>query len=193
METKSLLKTAIYVMVIIGIGLISIAFLQSMNMNMKQENDAWATCDLSDMAPGTIKECGYGRVYKRTQADKDSISMFTHLLADPEMIESGQPELAKNKWRSENEDYFIFYPWAPVRRCGVSFQNTKSENLESWKPSEYEAIKKLPYFTEPCERRTWDTSGRLYARKHFPPENNLIVPNVKWKSDTNVLIPSPSY
>ena len=168
-------------------------FFQSMGINEKQKNDAWATCDLSEMAPGTIKECGYGWVYKRTKEDKESISMFVGLLADAEMNESKQPEIARNNWRSENEDFFVFYPWAPVRRCAISFISKNSEDHGLRKADEYDAIKNLPYFTEHCERRTWDTSGRLYARKHNPPENNLIVPKVKWKSDTKILIPTPSF
>ena len=53
---------------------------------------------------------------------------------------------------------------------------------------EIEALKELPFFTEPCEARTWDTSGRLYNRKGYPPERNLIVPRVRWISDSKVFI-----
>ncbi len=180
-------------MVIIGIGFLSIPFIQSMNINIKQENDAWATCDLSDIAPGSIKECGYGKVYRRTQADKDSISKFAHLLDDPKMSNSEQPESASNKWRSENPDFFVFYPWAPKRLCAVEFKVANSIEYGGWKPPEYEALNELPFFIEPCESRTWDTSGRLYHRSNYPAEYNLIVPNVRWKTNTRILIPTPSF
>ena len=55
-------------------------------------------------------------------------------------------------------------------------------------PVEKAAILTLPYFTEPCEGRTWDTSGRLYRRSNYPLEKNLIVPQVRWVSEFKVLI-----
>jgi hypothetical protein len=93
---------------------------------------------------------------------------------------------AQNKWRSESKEYFIFKPYAPKRSCGVKLVNSK--NYYGWEPPENAALVELPYFTEACEGRTWDTSGRLYYREGYPPERNLIVPKVQWLSETKVLI-----
>ena len=60
-------------------------------------------------------------------------------------------------------------------------------SFKTW-GGEKEALEALPYFTELCGGRTWDMSGRLYQRGGHPPEENLTVPNVKWISDTRVLV-----
>jgi len=67
-------------------------------------------------------------------------------------------------------------------------QKAKTFSYLGWEPVEKAAISTLPYFTEPCEGRTWDTSGRLYRRSNYPLEKNLIVPKVRWVSEFKVLI-----
>ena len=187
MNRKSLLITAVAGMTIVGGIFLSLPFFHSLSMNAKQENDAWgAVCDLSDLAPGAMKKCGWAMVYRRTPLDKKSIARFEHLLADPNSSDSQQPESARNQWRSENKDFFVFNSRAPVRGCVVALK--EPEKSFEWGPQEKEALLTLPYFTENCEGRTWDTSGRLYMRTDNPPEKNLIVPKVRWVSESSVLI-----
>ena len=193
MKKRSVLLFSFIILLAVGIAFLFVPFIKSFDMNAKQENDKWASCNLSDMIPGTIRECGFGMVYRRTQEDRVTISNYQHLLADPNMLESKQPNTAYNKWRSEKPEYFVFYPWAPHRRCGVTLKTANTVKFGNWKPPEYEALQKLPFFMEYCEGRTWDTSGRLYSRKNYPPEYNLTVPNSIWKSDTYVLIPTPKF
>ena len=169
-----------------GVIFLSVPFFHSLSMNAKQENDAWGACDVSNLAPGAMKKCSWAMVYHRTSLDKNSISRFKHLLADRDSSESQQPESARNQWRSENPDFFVFKPWAPIRECGVELKDAE-KSLE-WGPEEKEALLTLPYFTEPCEGRAWDTSGRLYLRPGYPPEKNLIVPKVRWVSESSVLV-----
>lgn len=184
---KFLLIVAIAGMTIVGVIFLSIPFFQSLSMNAKQENDAWgAVCDVSDLALGGMKKCGLATVYRRTSIDKKSIARFKHLLADPASSESKQPESTRNQWRSENKDFFVFSPWAPVRGCGVELKDPEKSFERG--PEEKEALLTLPYFTENCEGRTWDTSGRLYLRTYNPPEKNLIVPRVRWVSESSLLI-----
>jgi ubiquinol-cytochrome c reductase iron-sulfur subunit len=157
-----------------------------MTLNEKQENDAWVTCDVAGLPKGRVKRCGWTSVYRRTDKDIASVEKYESLLADPKSLQSNQPKGAMNSWRSENPDYFVFKPWAPVRGCGV--QLVDSNQTPGWAPPEINALEDMPYFTERCEGRTWDTSGRLYDRKGYPPEENLIVPKVHWVSPTKVLI-----
>ncbi|MFK8028475.1 MAG: hypothetical protein AB8C40_10495 [Gammaproteobacteria bacterium] len=181
----------IVALILVGLGFTGYAFLSTLSVTDKQKNSAWAACDLSSMLPGTIKECGYGYVYKRTDQDKKLINKFVHLLADPDQKESVQPDNAKNIWRSANKDYFVFYPWSPHRGCGVFFNNAVSNIQPNLGIPEDEAIKSLPYFKENCESRIWDMSGRLYNRKQYPPEYNLTVPKVEWYSDSKVYVHAP--
>jgi hypothetical protein len=74
---------------------------------------------------------------------------------------------------------------APIRGCQVEF---KEPGSIGWDVPEKVAVEALPYFFEPCDGRTWDTSGRLYLRTGYPPEKNLIVPKVHWLSKYNVHI-----
>ena len=192
MNRKALVNIPIS-LTVIGLGFVGYMFLSGLSITDKQKNSAWATCDLTEMHEGTIRECGYGNVYKRTELDKESVSKYTHLLADPDQNESTQPDSAKNKWRSENKDFFVYYPWTPNtnRRCGIHFKKAGTYIDSSWGIPEYEAIKNLPYFIDYCESRTWDVSGRLYNRNNYPPEYNLIVPNIKWASHTKLYVHTP--
>lgn len=186
MNKKSVLIVSFAVTAVIGLVFLSIPFFRSLSITAKQESDAWGACDVSNVAPGATKKCGWTTVYRRTLLDKKSIAQFEYLLADVSSNESKQPESARNQWRSENQDFFVFKAWAPVRGCGVELKGPGAPL--GWEPIEREAIATLPYFTESCEGRTWDTSGRLYRRSNYPRELNLIVPKVRWVSDSKVLI-----
>lgn len=186
MNKRTILKVAVSGMAIIGLLLLLMPFLSSLNINPKQENNAWAACNVSEIQKGSLKKCGWSVVYRRTDKDIESVDKFITLLADPNSEQSKQPLSAQNKWRSEDKEYFIFKPYAPKRHCGVKLINSK--NHYRWEPPEHAALVELPYFTEPCEGRTWDMSGRLYHREGYPQERNLIVPKVNWVSQTKVLI-----
>ena len=185
MNKRTLLNIAVSSVAFVGFVMTAIPFVKSLSVTEARENAAWATCDVSKIPKGEVLLCGYAMIYHRTEKDKLLISKYTHLLSDPMSKNSKQPDVALNKWRSEKEDYYIFRPWAPIRRCSVEFHK---EYAYWYEAPENEALKELPYFTEVCEGRTWDMSGRLYQRVGYPPEENLIVPNVKWVSESRVLI-----
>jgi hypothetical protein len=185
MNKRTYLSIAVFGTAFVGIVLSAIPFLKSLSVSEARENAAWATCDVSRLGKGELLTCGYAMIYHRTEKDKSLISKFTYLLEDPMSTNSKQPDVAKNNWRSEKENFFIFRPWAPIRRCSIEFHK---EYAFWWDAPENIALEELPYFTELCEGRTWDMSGRLYKRGAYPPEENLTVPNVKWISETRVLI-----
>lgn len=186
MPRRSLLVTTFVVATVTGIVFFSVPFLRSLSITARQESDAWGACDVSSLAPGAVKKCGSAMVYRRTSRDKSSIRQFEYLLADAYSKGSKQPESARNQWRSESQDFFVYKAWAPVRGCGVELKAPGPP--QGWEPVEKAAILALPYFTEPCEGRIWDTSGRLYRRPNYPEEKNLTVPKVRWVSDSKVLI-----
>lgn len=185
MNKRTLLERTMGFMLLMGIAVSAYPFIKSLSVNAKSENSSWASCDLSELREGETMRCGLGMVYRRTAKDKASINKYHHLLADPNSKNSTQPIPAKNKWRSENPDYFVYRNFAPGRGCGLTFV---SSERYPWAPPEKAALDELPYFTEPCEGRTWDMSGRLYKREGYPPEQNLYIPKVQWKSATRVLV-----
>ena len=179
------LKLLTLLCTVIGFALLIGVLFSTLSINPKQENEAWGACDLSGMEAGSVRKCRWASVYRRTAKDIQSVDKYTNLLADPHSQMSDQPEESENKWRSENREYFVYRSFAPKRYCAV---NLMQPTTIGWQPNEYEALKELPYFTEQCEGRTWDTSGRLYSRAGYPPELNLSVPTVRWVSPTSVLI-----
>jgi len=185
MTNRGALKLLTVLLVVIGVVILIGMLFSSLAINEKQEDEAWGACDLSGIQPGSVIKCRSISIYRRTQKDIQSVEKYTDLLADPHSLESEQPASARNKWRSESEQYFIFQSFAPKRLCTVELTQTVNYG---WQPEEKEALKDLPYFTENCEGRAWDTSGRLYSRAGFPEELNLSVPTVKWVSPTSVLI-----
>lgn len=185
MNRRDALKLAVGAMAVSGIGICAIPFVHSLSINPKQENEAWGSCDVSELGKGSTKQCGWAVVYRRTDTDISSIDKYSSLLADRNSEHSEQPSSAQNRWRSENKEYFVFKPWSPIRKCEVKLVDSK---YYGWEPPENDALMELPFFTERCEGRTWDTSGRLYYRGGCPPERNLIVPKVRWVTPTKVLI-----
>jgi len=185
MTNRRTLKMLTALMIVIGIAMLIRTLFSSLAINAKQENSAWGTCSLSDFPVGEVTECNLVSVYRRTNKEIESIDMYTHLLADPYSDASVQPKNAKNKWRSESSEYFVFKPYAPKKGCAVKL---KSPQDYGWSPPENEALVALPHFHELCEGRTWDTSGRLYRRSGALPELNLIVPAVEWVSPTTVRV-----
>jgi hypothetical protein len=170
----------------VGLAFAGYPFISSLRVNEKAMNSSIHTCSVIDMQPGEIIECGLVSIYRRTELDKAHVKEFAYLLSDPQSTHSEQPKGINKLFRSTNIDYFIFYPWAPKRGCGVTLKGPQ-ENLNNWDSHpELEALQKLPYFTEPCEGRAWDMSGRLYHREGYPQEYNLKVPNAKWVSENSV-------
>lgn len=187
MEKRSALVVLVLLTGVVGLALFATVLIKSMTVNSKQRNDAWVECELAALPPGHLMRCGWASIYRRTTGEKNAVGAYINLLDDPYSKSSKQPESAKNKWRSESEEFFIFLPWAPHRGCPVELKPA-GRNYPAWKPDEIAVLLKSPYFLERCEGRTWDASGRLYGRKGYPPEYNLTVPIVSWVSKNRVLV-----
>lgn len=183
----------------LGCGAVmAVAFASPMVMSLKPnaraENAGWHDCEVKDLAPGELRTCGLVKVYRRTQADRENVSRYLPLLEDANSLLSMQPPDVANQWRSHSAEYFVFWPTAR-RYCPVQFKPSVGREKQDyyWAP-EAKALAGLPYFTENCEGRTWDTSGRLYARSRgSPQEKNLSVPETRWISDTRFFVWTPRY
>jgi len=188
MNKKKTLTRTILLLTLIGLLFVAYPFINSLSISEKSLNNSIATCSVKEMEPGETIECNRASIYKRTEHDKSNIKTFAYLLSDPQSIYSKQPKSTKNIWRSENSDYFIYYSWAPKKGCPITLKETINIQNNWYHPPELEALKILPYFTEQCEGRAWDTSGRLYHREGYPKELNLTVPKHKWVSSISVNI-----
>ena len=153
---------------------------------LKAENAAQVIYDLLDIKPGEVKELGRSWIYRRTAKDIEYIDRIVLLTDDPHSVKSEQPDTVLNKWRSQNDNFFIFLPYAPVRGCPIEFIPANSVSYQDYEDGK--AIQKYNHFRDSCEWRLFDTSGRILSRKNWPLEKNLIVPEVKWLSNTRIII-----
>jgi len=185
---KRKLIYALSFLAIVGLAFASYPFISSLSISEQTKSDSIFTCSVDNMKSGEIIECGRVSIYKRTENDKKYLTKFAYMLSDPQSIYSKQPKSINKLYRSENPDYLVYLSWAPKRGCPLSLKESVSSNDDWYIPPELEALKDLPYFTEQCEGRAWDTSGRLYHRDGYPEESNLTIPNTKWVSKTTVHI-----
>ena len=188
MNKKKALIRALLLFSFVGSIFIAYPFFASLSISANSLNNSIVSCSVKQMKPGQIIECGRASIYRRTIEDRRDIDKFSYLLQDPQSIYSKQPDDKQNRWRSKNTEYFIYYSFAPKRGCPLIFNKPKKFEISWYEPPEVEALESLPYFTEQCEGRTWDTSGRVYYRKGYPEEFNLIVPKTNWVSTTNVQV-----
>jgi len=170
-------------LVLIGIAFTLYVFFASLSVNDKSENAAWKSYYVGDMQAGELRKFPFAWIYKRTVEDKNLINRYVKLLQDPYSKTDRQPESAKNIWRSEKEDYFIFIPWTSQGRI-LRFSKVVPEEFKN-RP-EYVALKALPYLWDAASRRSWDMSGRLYQGNGD--EFNLQVPQVKWQTKDQLLV-----
>ena len=183
---RRILRWLVGVSLVVAIALGAIPFFASFGVTPRAENDKLGTYDFSTMSQGELKKFDYFWVYRRTESDKSNVDRYRLHLADPDSKLSRQPPSAANTWRSENPDFFVFFPWAPIRSCSVVFIESGSRVVPS--VPEASIVSRAPHFYEACEGRTFDVSGRLFHRPNYPQEQNLTVPDVKWFSKTQALV-----
>lgn len=186
MNRRKLLTAVVLTCCLAGAGFVLVLLLHSLGISAKTENDSWSEYDLVGIRPGELRKLDWAWVYRRTDQDKKNVRAFIARMEDPLSLHSRQPENARNEWRSGSPEFFIFLPFAPIRGCGVKFM--PPGELDYADIPEADIVKLAPYFSEPCEGRVFDTSGRLFRRQNYPPENNLIVPDTQWVTKTKVLV-----
>ena len=171
---------------VLGLVLAAIPFVRSMGLNPRVAAAAPAF-DVRGMKPGELHKLDFGLwVYRRTAEDLAALGTYEEYLADPRSEMSQQPAALANVWRSDLREYFVFHPGAPKRHCAVELVAANSRSYEGFE--ETTVVSKLNHFFEPCEGRTFDVSGRVFARKSWPEELNLTVPQLDWVTDTKFVL-----
>jgi len=186
MNRKRLLVALTTLAIVVGLLVATVPFIGSLGISAKTANEARVVYDVSDIEPGQLKMFDMLWVYRRTEKDIERVDELAHLLDDPDSKRSQQPGTLKNKWRSENKDFFIFFPRAPRRACAIEFVAPNQREYKYYEDGK--AIQSYPHFVETCELRIFDLSGRLLAREGWPPEFNLTIPETEWISDSKVVI-----
>ena len=169
LKRRKLLSGLMKLLVLIGLGFISIPLISSFSGNSinekKSATSRWViTLPVSELIEGKIKTLdwagGHVWVYSRSRADIQSLEQIDSLLRDTNSDNSDQPEALKTRQRSFKPQYFVFIPRENKRSCQVSLVSD-DENVR---------------FTEPCYGAKFDAAGRIFKDSGHPEQQNLPVP-----------------
>lgn len=126
--------------------------------------------DVSALAPGELKIVKWrGQpvwVLHRSEQMVQSLALVTDLLADPDSLQSKQPDYAQNTTRSVESEWLVTVGICTHLGCSPVFRPDKAaEDLGSdWQGG----------FFCPCHGSKFDFSGRVY--KNVPAPTNLVIP-----------------
>lgn len=168
-KRRQFLSGLMKLLIFIGLVFVSIPFISSFSSKSIDEKQAassrWiVTTPVSGLIPGKIKSFhwagGFVWVYSRTEKDILSLTETDTSLRDAKSEKSDQPEQIKNKFRSADENFFVFIPLENKKNCQVSL-NTGREKV---------------HFTEPCYGAKYDAAGRIFENSGHKEQQNLAVP-----------------
>ncbi len=183
---RRLLGWGVTSVAISGLAFAAVPFLKSWNPNPRVRA-ALPVHEVKDMEAGELRKLDSGLwIYRRTEDDLSVLGTHDEYLADPRSERSSQPVTLTNHWRSVRPDYFIFFPGAPYRGCAVQFVAANTRDYPDF--AEGRVVTRLNHFYEPCEGRTFDVAGRVFARAHWPEEHNLRVPDIEWVTETKFAV-----
>lgn len=170
LKRRKLLAGLMKLLVVIGLGFISIPLISTFSSNdideKKSDTSRWViNVPLTELIEGEIKRLEWAGgnvwVYSRTQSDMQSLNNSESLLRDALSEKSDQPEAMKIKLRSMNAKYFVFIPRENKRNCQVSLLKAGSNPAR---------------FTEPCYGAKYDAAGRIFKGSGHREQQNLAVP-----------------
>jgi len=168
-KRRQLLSGLMKLLVFIGLVFVSIPFISSFSSKSIDEKQAvssrWIiTTSISDLVTGQVKPFrwagGLVWVYSRTEMDIQSLEETNVFLRDANSEKSDQPKQMKNKFRSANENFFVFIPIENKKGCQVSL-NSGQEKVR---------------FAEPCYGAKYDAAGRVFVNGGHKEQQNLAVP-----------------
>ncbi len=166
---RQVLSGLMKLLVFVGLIFISIPFISSFSSSSIDEKQAsknnWViTLPVTELVAGEIKKLpwagGVFWIYSRTKTDIKSLAKLDTLLRDKDSANSDQPDSMKSRYRSANENYFVFIPQESKRGCQVSLVSDAEPVL----------------FTEPCFNGKFDAAGRVFADSGNKEQLNLAVP-----------------
>ena len=152
----------------------ALPFVLSLKPSSRADANQFRLVDVSDMQPGSSKDVGSYRIYRRTDRDFTSyehskLHHYANLLSAPLPI--GADEFL----RSAHREFFVFFPYSVRRGCELLFIDSKDE--DPWNDVQIAFEKIYPRFHDPCEGRVFDTTGRALGEHFHPPEADINVPS----------------
>ena len=167
----------------LGVGMASVPFVASWMPNARAKTAATpvsVTLNALEAGQQLVVEWRGQPIYilRRTQAMLEGLKQLTPLLADPQSLESRQPDCTRSEHRSLNPEFFVAIGLCTHLGCAPSFcPDASAQNgLEpNWAGG---------YFC-PCHGSRFDCAGRVY--KAQPAPLNLSIPPHYYASE-NVLI-----
>ncbi len=164
-----------------GIIATSIPFLRSWNPNARaRAAGAPVRVDVSKIERGAMISVGWrGRpvyILRRTPDQLSALNQLNDVLADPESLQSDQPEYASQPWRSSNPEYLIVIGLCTHLGCTPKLRGTDLQISQQW----------IGGFFCPCHGSLFDFAGRVY--KGVPAPYNLPIPPYFFTSPTVVII-----
>jgi ubiquinol-cytochrome c reductase iron-sulfur subunit len=117
-------------------------------------------------------------VLNRTPEVLEILATDTDKLADPNSLESNQPESSTNEFRSIKPEIFIAVGLCTHLGCSPTFRPEIAPNDlgEDWKGG----------FFCPCHGSGFDLAGRVF--RGVPAPTNLDVPPHRYLSETRIII-----
>ena len=180
---RKFLTTAATVVGGAGVAAAAVPFVSTMTPSAKTKAiGAPIEVDISQLRPGErFIEKWRGKpiwILRRTEEMLSGISSQNDAVSDPGSESSGQPEYAKNEFRSIEDEYLVVIGICTHLGCSPNYVESGAENppAEDWKGG----------FFCPCHGSRFDLAGRVY--KGVPAPTNLIVPPYKFVSPTRLVI-----
>lgn len=180
---RQFLTTALTVVGAVGTGYIAVPFLSQMQPSTKAKAaGAPVEIDISKMETGQLIRAAWrGKpvwVLNRTPDVLEILATDTDKLADPNSLESNQPESSKNQFRSIKPEIFVAVGLCTHLGCSPTFRPEIAPNDlgEDWKGG----------FFCPCHGSGFDLAGRVV--RGVPAPTNLDVPPHRYITGTRIII-----
>lgn len=180
---RQFLTTALTVVGAVGTGYLAVPFISQMQPSARaMAAGAPVEVDISRIEPGQLIRVAWrGKpvwILSRTPEVLEILETDTAKLADPNSVNSEQPEESKNTYRSIKPEIFIAVGLCTHLGCSPTFRPETAPNDlgENWKGG----------FFCPCHGSGFDLAGRVF--KSVPAPTNLVVPPYRYVTDTQIII-----
>lgn len=183
-DRRRLLTTAVAAIGGVGMGAVSVPFVQSLSPNQAAEAaGADVEVDISDLQPGHMKVVAWFNrpvmIVHRTPEMLENIRALEGQLRDSNSSASEQPEYAKNWHRSIRPEIFVVVNVCTHASCTPSFR------------PEYAISEAGPWWRGgllcPCHNSQYDLAGRVFEGMS-PAPKNLPIPPHHFVSDSKIVI-----
>ncbi len=180
---RQFLTTALTVVGAVGTGYLAVPFLSQMQPSARaMAAGAPVEVDISKIEPGQLIRVAWrGKpvwILSRTDEILDVLQNDTAKLADPNSLESEQPESSNNSFRSIKPEIFVAVGLCTHLGCSPTFRPEIAPNDlgDEWKGG----------FFCPCHGSGFDLAGRVF--RSVPAPLNLVIPPYRYITDTQIII-----